>query len=141
MKNESVKKSLGKSKNVLEEKRKTVMRKICIKKTNTFTIIAMNFAQEQLKRISIHSRCELQRWYLKECLENGDQFVFGQIWSQCLLQFCELLRHHVSYSPGLILERHFNTYTPQHAQNSSEENSKIVLSGICAKINLMSLQP
>ena len=32
MKNESVKKSLEKSKNVLEEKRKTVKRKICIKK-------------------------------------------------------------------------------------------------------------
>ena len=32
MKNESAKKSLEKSKNVLEEKRKTVKRKICIKK-------------------------------------------------------------------------------------------------------------
>ena len=32
MKNESVKKSLEKSKNVLEQKRKTVKRKICIKK-------------------------------------------------------------------------------------------------------------
>ena len=32
MKNESVKKSLEKSKNVLEEKRKTVKRKNCIKK-------------------------------------------------------------------------------------------------------------
>ena len=49
MKNESVKKSLEKSKNVLEEKRKMVKRKICIKKTNTFRIIAMNFVQEQLK--------------------------------------------------------------------------------------------
>ena len=49
MKNESVKKSLEKSKNVLEEKRKTVKRKICIKKkTHTFTIIAMNCVQEQL---------------------------------------------------------------------------------------------
>ena len=47
MKNESVKKSLEKSKNVLEEKRKLVKQKICIKKTNTFTIIAMNFVQEQ----------------------------------------------------------------------------------------------
>ena len=46
MKNESVKKSLEKSKNVLEEKRKTVKRKICIKK-DTFTIIAMNCVQEQ----------------------------------------------------------------------------------------------
>ena len=44
MKNESVKKSLEKSKNVLEEKRKIVKRK----KTNTFTIIAKNFVQEQL---------------------------------------------------------------------------------------------
>ena len=49
MKNESVKKSLEKSKNVLEEKRKMVKQKICIKKTNMFTIIAMKFAQEQLK--------------------------------------------------------------------------------------------
>ena len=48
MKNESVKKSLEKSKNVLEEKRKIVKQKICIKKTHTFTIIAMNFVQEQL---------------------------------------------------------------------------------------------
>ena len=52
MKNESVKKSLEKSKNVLEEKRKMVKRKICIKKTNTFTIIAMKFVQEQLKKIT-----------------------------------------------------------------------------------------
>ena len=34
MKNESVKKSLEKSKNVLEEKRKIVKQKICIKKTH-----------------------------------------------------------------------------------------------------------
>ena len=43
-----MKKSLEKSKNVLEEKRKIVKQKICIKKTHTFTIIAMNFIQEQL---------------------------------------------------------------------------------------------
>ena len=49
MKNESKKKSPEKSKNVIEEKRKTVKRKICIKKTHTFTIIAMNCVQEQLK--------------------------------------------------------------------------------------------
>ena len=49
MKNECVKKSLGKSKNVLEEKRKKVQAKICIKKINAFTIIAVNFVQEQLK--------------------------------------------------------------------------------------------
>ena len=49
MMNESVKKSLEKSKNVLEEKRKIIKRKICIKKPHTFTIIAMNFVQEQLK--------------------------------------------------------------------------------------------
>ena len=48
MKYESVKKLLEKSKNVLEEKRKIVTRKICIKKKHTFTIIAMNFVQEQL---------------------------------------------------------------------------------------------
>ena len=48
MKNESVKNSLEKSKNV-QEKRKMFKQKICIKKTNTFTIIAMYFVQEQLK--------------------------------------------------------------------------------------------
>ena len=48
MMNESVKKWLEKSKNVLEEKRKIVKRKICIKKTQTLTIIAMNGVQEQL---------------------------------------------------------------------------------------------
>ena len=46
MKNESVK-SLEKSKNVLEAKRKMVKPKICTKKTSTFTITAMNFVQEQ----------------------------------------------------------------------------------------------
>ena len=46
MMKESVKKSFEKSKNVLEEKRKIV--NFCIKKTHTFTIIAMNFVQEQL---------------------------------------------------------------------------------------------
>ena len=49
MKNESVKKSLEKSKYVLEEKRKMIKRKICIQQTNTITIIAMNFVQVQLK--------------------------------------------------------------------------------------------
>ena len=44
-----MKKSLEKSTNALEEKRKMVQRKIYIKKTNTFTIIAMNFVQEQFK--------------------------------------------------------------------------------------------
>ena len=48
MTNESVKRSLEKSKNVLEEKSKMVKPKICIKQTNTFTIIAMKFVQEQL---------------------------------------------------------------------------------------------
>ena len=42
-----MKKSLEKSKNV-PEKRKMVKRKICIKKTNTFQIIPMNFVQEPL---------------------------------------------------------------------------------------------
>ena len=49
MKNESVKKSLEKSKNVLEEKRKMIKQKsLNKKKTNTLTIIAMMFVQEQL---------------------------------------------------------------------------------------------
>ena len=39
---------MKKSKNVLEEKRRTVEQKICIKKTNTFTLIAINFVREQL---------------------------------------------------------------------------------------------
>ena len=52
MKNESVKKSLEKSKNVLEEKRKNGQAKnLHNEKTNTFTIIAMNFVHEQLKPI------------------------------------------------------------------------------------------
>ena len=55
MKNESVKKSLEKSKNVLEEKRKTVKRKICTK-THTFTIIAMNCVQEQLNQCKIEMK-------------------------------------------------------------------------------------
>ena len=46
MKNESVKQSIE---NVLEEKLKMVKQKICIKKTNTITIIAMKYVQEQLK--------------------------------------------------------------------------------------------
>ena len=50
MKNESVKKSFEKLNNVLEEKRKMVKRKICIKKTNAFTITATNFVQEQFKK-------------------------------------------------------------------------------------------
>ena len=48
MMNQNVTKSLEKSKNVLEEKRKIVKRKICIKKTHTVTIIAMNCVQDQL---------------------------------------------------------------------------------------------
>ena len=51
LKNESVKKSLEKSNNVLLEKHKMVKQKNCIKKTNTFTIIAMNFVQEKLNTI------------------------------------------------------------------------------------------
>ena len=44
MKNEGVKKSIETSKNVLEEKGKNGQAKILHKKkTNTFTIIAMNF--------------------------------------------------------------------------------------------------
>ena len=54
MMKESVK-SLEKSKNVLEEKRKIVKQKICIKKTHKFTIITMNFVQEQLKIVIIMS--------------------------------------------------------------------------------------
>ena len=53
MTNERVKKSVEKSKNVLEEKRKIVTKKICIQKRHArFTIIAMNFVQEQLKNTS-----------------------------------------------------------------------------------------
>ena len=50
MKSESVKKSLEKSENVLE-KREKVKQKICIKKTNTLTIIAMNFVQKEVKNL------------------------------------------------------------------------------------------
>ena len=51
MMHESVKKSTEISKKVIEEKRKLVKRKICIKKTNTFTIIAMTFVHEQLRSL------------------------------------------------------------------------------------------
>ena len=51
MKNESVKKSLEKSKNVLEKKERNAPAKNLHKKTNTFTIIAMKFVQEQLYKI------------------------------------------------------------------------------------------
>ena len=47
MKNESVKKSLEKSKNVLE-KRKNGQAKNLHKKSNTFSIISKNFVHEQL---------------------------------------------------------------------------------------------
>ena len=40
---------LKKSKNVLGEKSKMSSKKFALKWTNTFTIIAMNFVQEQLK--------------------------------------------------------------------------------------------
>ena len=51
MKNQSVKKSLEKSKNDLEEKLKNGQAKNLHKKTNTFTIIATNFVREQLKTV------------------------------------------------------------------------------------------
>ena len=48
-----MKKSLEKSKNVLEEKRKIGHEKNLRKKANTFTIVAMNIVQEQLKIASM----------------------------------------------------------------------------------------
>ena len=52
MKKQSVKKLLEKSKNVPEEKQqKRSIDKIALKKTNTLTIIAMNFVQEQLSNL------------------------------------------------------------------------------------------
>ena len=48
MKSERVKKTLEKSKNVLEEKREMVKQKN-LQKTNACIIIAMNCVQEQLK--------------------------------------------------------------------------------------------
>ena len=65
--NESVKKSLEKLKNVLEEERKTFKQKISIKKTHTFTIIAMNCVQEQLitsKEIESNGQKTLKNGYL-----------------------------------------------------------------------------
>ena len=59
MKNESVKESLKKSTNVLEENRKMTKRKNCVKKTNTFTIIALNFVQEQLTRARKFNHAQL----------------------------------------------------------------------------------
>ena len=58
MKNETVKRSLENSKNDIEEKRKVFKRKTCIQDTSTFTIIAMNFVQEQLiKSTDIKIEC------------------------------------------------------------------------------------
>ena len=58
MKNETVKRSLENSKNDIEEKRKVFKRKTCIKDTKMFTIIAMNFVQEQLiKSTDIKTEC------------------------------------------------------------------------------------
>ena len=66
MKNESVK-SLEKSNNVLEEKRRNGQAKSLHKKTNTFTIIAMNFVQEQLKKLSTLIKfCSLQKYKEKQ---------------------------------------------------------------------------
>ena len=45
----SKQKSLKKSKIVLEHRRKKFQQKFCIKKTNTFKIVASNFVREQLK--------------------------------------------------------------------------------------------
>ena len=79
MKNESVKKSLENSENVLEEKRKTVRQKICIKKTNTFTIIPTNFVQEQKKELSAqksgHGKVlprEVTGWVADSTIKNGN---------------------------------------------------------------------
>ena len=57
-----MKKTLEKSKNVLQEKRKKLKRKISIKKTNTFTKIVMNFVQEQLIEVKTpHERRKHKR--------------------------------------------------------------------------------
>ena len=64
MKNASVKKSLEKSKNVLEEKRKNDQAKKFAKKT-TFKIIAMNIVQEPLKTTKLQlERPKLSLTYL-----------------------------------------------------------------------------
>ena len=54
----SVKKSLEKSKNVVEEKKQNRQAKNLHKnkKTHTFTIIATNFVQEQLKVIQVFKK-------------------------------------------------------------------------------------
>ena len=49
-------KSLEKSQNVLEQTRKFGQAEILHKKTNSFTLIASNFAREQLKTVSVN-RC------------------------------------------------------------------------------------
>ena len=56
MKNESVKKSLEKSKNVLEEKRKTVKRKICIKKYTHVYNNCYELRSRAIKNQSISSK-------------------------------------------------------------------------------------
>ena len=56
MKKWSLKKSLEKSQNVLEQKRKNGQAQILQKKTNTFTILASDFVREQSNTISIAFR-------------------------------------------------------------------------------------
>ena len=75
MKKESVKKSLETSKNVLEEKRKMSSKKFAYKKTNTFTTIAMNFVQEQLKNWQQDS--ELTKIVAVVCFLNHCRDIFG----------------------------------------------------------------
>ena len=83
--NESVKESFEKSKNVLEEKRKIFKWKICIKKTHTFTLIAMNCVQEQLKNSQMEEK-RLKRFSIcagrsKTSFEVKKSFTERSAWS------------------------------------------------------------
>ena len=74
MKNESVKKTLEKSKNALEEKRGNVQSKMCINKTNTFTIIAMNFVQEQLNKEYFNQPNQQNKLFCKILLRKTEYY-------------------------------------------------------------------
>ena len=86
MKNESVKKSLEKSKNVLEEKRKIARRKICLKKdTHVY-----NNCYELRSRAIKHGSINISK--------NGkDQNPMHQYLAAVIIIF-QLFNHNITYS-------------------------------------------
>ena len=105
-----MKKSLEKSENVIEEKRKKVKRKYFIKKTNAFTIIAMNFVQELLirdefsKQFGVSKPLSKMYWFSKlilvECrTPSATPLTTTTKWivptTSCALLFASVARHYL----------------------------------------------